>query len=765
MAERAFHEIRKRTEGSSPYIGAARVWLGKLKEQMRFQGLDQLLWRNLPIAEGVSCSVWSIHGQDGIEIQEGGKKEECVSFCNLFLESGLVDTGVIVTTDATKYDPGTLWLSSRLREYAGVGDSFGRGETVKLLGKIKFDKCEEKLTQGEKVNSVSPQPSRAFGVNSISKKFTCLNQPASIFSGKMRLFMQAQFGGNGKYFHWVLDEMGVSLLYDGETWVDCWSTNTFGVFTHEDHSFSMIQITPNGAWQWPVVLTPCGEYMRKWLVRRLKKKSFSKETIDRVHAYMFAEAAIDFTKVQQILYQDVMQGIYAWGSPIGNLGWKFNWKGDKANMVLQRRKPGSTDANARWQGSLAQLTFVEGHDKVLSGFVEWMEQGTDWVLRSGKDFIRIPIPGLDYYDLFRISQSLTAYALFTCDSPIDCYYDSSDTLVVLRFKLNLVQRTETDPGYPNPQNTTCGLTIVSSCVGKMTNFVDGGFYTQRYDGKRKDGSFNVWSEHAHPTGYYGAGISLAGYHVNLPCDGTQVPGCAGGQGSFGLTHEYTWFGISSNWVGTVQYNTLMMYPRFNSEAWYIGTDNQYFGNAGSQYGTCHVSTKEEDYCYDGSDPDQNQHLMGKHDVTVTVLMGPPASNGIIDRALYICGTYQNFNGPLDARHVKINLSLKDRDKVIEDAWHSTGNENIWPLIECDADNVDFNIGVGTEGWYGFNDWSSAFEPPTLDNPLYQAWLAVRESVGGAAQYAPSPSFTFPDVLEGGYGHEGPMYGPVFVGHE
>lgn len=105
MAGKEFGVVRKRLNQAeaAPYIGIARKFLGMLKEQMGFQGLQQLAWHDIPIAPGVTCSVRSVHGQDVIQIDATPLEEEQRGHCVLRVYSGLVEARYQVN-DIAWYD-------------------------------------------------------------------------------------------------------------------------------------------------------------------------------------------------------------------------------------------------------------------------------------------------------------------------------------------------------------------------------------------------------------------------------------------------------------------------------------------------------------------------------------------------------------------------------------------------------------------------------------------------------------------------------------
>jgi hypothetical protein len=114
VAEREFHEVWKRLSGpeAAPYMGIARVLLGKLKEQMRFQGLLQLWWNHVQVAPGVLVTVGSVFGHDTIQIDIEGGVEEPIS------EAGLLWSGLAFPAYDANYP-----LSPAPTFWAGKHDS------------------------------------------------------------------------------------------------------------------------------------------------------------------------------------------------------------------------------------------------------------------------------------------------------------------------------------------------------------------------------------------------------------------------------------------------------------------------------------------------------------------------------------------------------------------------------------------------------------------------------------------------------------------
>lgn len=197
--------------------------------------------------------------------------------------------------------------------------------------------------------------------------------PASLFSGKMRLFMQALYGAEltpeGSPLVVELVGSEVVLRYYGESGesvqLGLWGHNSPGVFSALDSlnrpigKFWLIAIrNPTGAQfiatAYKLKFNATGKAIRKQYLK-LVRRGAAAEVITKIEAYLFAHSTID-------VGNPVVVGGFdgAPGDPLA-YGWKFNSTGSKASMVSHELL-GTGDQDLRWKARTTHVTFAHAFD-------------------------------------------------------------------------------------------------------------------------------------------------------------------------------------------------------------------------------------------------------------------------------------------------------------------------------------------------------------------------------------------------------------------
>lgn len=189
----------------------------------------------------------------------------------------------------------------------------------------------------------------------VLKKITMGYFKPGIFSGKMRLWMQAQYGAplfvQRKQFLYV-DLVGSEpvLRYTnadsdaGNTQLTWWPHNTTGIYTSPDGRFWLMRISiPTGrtVLVHAYNISPTNESARGlYEAYRAHKQGkhvqgfasvVTPEEESKIEAYLFAYSKIELDSVQEVGSFEIPTGV-----SLGSLayGWKFNRQGDKASIVL-----------------------------------------------------------------------------------------------------------------------------------------------------------------------------------------------------------------------------------------------------------------------------------------------------------------------------------------------------------------------------------------------------------------------------------------------
>lgn len=223
-----------------------------------------------------------------------------------------------------------------------------------------------------------------YGSVVVSKKMVMADYPASIWTGKMRFFMQAQYGMPLWMTHWHFGEELVGLSYvlkytysdkfgDHEWTPGVTSASSPILYSGDDGLFWILDINAtDGDTEYTVYSYPlepqgnsatelasaykrykAGEFVPEFYESGVTSYALlSDAEIDGIETYIFAYSKIELGKKKTV-------GKYTLPSPGGGApiayGWKGNKKGDKASIVLQ--KPSGTNGDYHIKSCTVHLSF------------------------------------------------------------------------------------------------------------------------------------------------------------------------------------------------------------------------------------------------------------------------------------------------------------------------------------------------------------------------------------------------------------------------
>lgn len=188
----------------------------------------------------------------------------------------------------------------------------------------------------------------------ILKKVIVGSFPSSLWTGKMRLFVQAQYGMAEESDSWrFITEIvgtGIYLRYSYlenevryQMGMGMWAHETPGVFAPGDGTFWLINITrPTGSLYRVKAcqIIPDEDFVDDLIdeYKRLKSTGASEVEVSKVEGYIFAHSKIDLKNMREI-------GTYDAGTDGGAIafGWKFNTDGNKASIVVVKEHGESPD--------------------------------------------------------------------------------------------------------------------------------------------------------------------------------------------------------------------------------------------------------------------------------------------------------------------------------------------------------------------------------------------------------------------------------------
>lgn len=325
-------------------------------------------------------------------VTEGGESgEENVSAGAAYLESGQLEWSYPAPLSPTRYDP-ALWHF--------IGGSSGR-----YLGKIEVSDGSSRnkglLSEGMSSQAIGYPPStdpvedaaskELYGETTVMKKMVVGIFPASIFSGRLRQFIQAQYGAAESVsppFPFYVDAVGTDpiLVYShGGTEIQFthYPHDSVGLICTPSFDYWLVKIQLDGVPNfkvtvWPLTFTAVGKSIR----RILKSSALTPTAKIKLESYLLAQATITTTAPRVI--GTFSGGAHAIGWSMG-YGWKFNSSGLKAainsTIVLDVDVPDME----RYSTARIDLTIsatknpvaVDGYDFSISstatGATEWTD--------------------------------------------------------------------------------------------------------------------------------------------------------------------------------------------------------------------------------------------------------------------------------------------------------------------------------------------------------------------------------------------------------
>lgn len=196
--------------------------------------------------------------------------------------------------------------------------------------------------------------------NTITKKKAMSKWPSSLFSGKMRLFMQSLYGAREPdpekgYFPFLIDDVDepTALSFRGSLEGGALlivRPDSMGIFSAPDGTYWLLDINEGPR---NVLVNKINTSKAESLVKQLKDMSADERT--KAEAYIFANSTIEIPKIEST--------VYATGSfdmPPGSqmaYGWKWSDSGSKASMVLHETL-GDSIPTTRWRARTVHLTFT-----------------------------------------------------------------------------------------------------------------------------------------------------------------------------------------------------------------------------------------------------------------------------------------------------------------------------------------------------------------------------------------------------------------------
>lgn len=309
------------------------------------------------------------------EVSQQGQE----SVCSIAMDSGVVDlqSASLIGTLAGDHDSGFLLRTDYVAAHVAASDD--PESTGPILGKIHPPSFKGTAPEN---GAVAKSFDASSGHDPYDKKRIAVLCPPSVFTGKMRMYVQSLYGrhdhgemfmlppGAGisapsvyfdytKTFGTEEDPGAGSVLFD---------TNC-GVFTDlSTYKHYLISIAASRIKIYRLKATSCGEKLRKKLI----DDSVSAGDKEKIEAYILSQSHPDMTEGSMVELTDL--DIHA--SSMG-YGWHFNWDGNKADIVVNYISSASggglenTSIHYRITFSINSFGMWSAENSVVEGPVLW----------------------------------------------------------------------------------------------------------------------------------------------------------------------------------------------------------------------------------------------------------------------------------------------------------------------------------------------------------------------------------------------------------
>jgi len=331
-------------------------------------------------------------------------------FINDKQESAAEETALMPFMDSGSIDLTSILEPTATLRYADSQRAAVSAE--ELIGKIKPPSIEtvgNPPVEGEDAKSCS---------GSRADKLTCMALcPASLFTGKTKLYVQALYG-SGDSWQWEVDGVAETVPYLVHSNGTILDTNT-GVYRSDDNTHWLIRCAGDGVL---VTKLTAGKEVKK-LVSLLSDTGISSLVKDRIEAYILAYSSPSPSMVfarTLSLPSPFMLGY----------GWKFNWGGSKADIIEHSEgSPRHTSSHYRLTISRNMSAGISTESNRWSFALGLVEGPVSWHNTQYAQAIASPDWSTNLLYIFG-----TLYGgQYGSNAPVYCFYKENDELEIFRY--------------------------------------------------------------------------------------------------------------------------------------------------------------------------------------------------------------------------------------------------------------------------------------------------------------------------------------------
>lgn len=266
--------------------------------------------------------------------------------------------------------------------------------------------------------------------------------PASNFSGKLALMVQAIYGSKRRDYRLISAVLG--MLSIGGFYIQSIYKPSYGLITTENYEFFIVKILNESTTYYPVRLSSVAE---KFLDVARNNQSLSEDEVKKIEAYALSTAIIDSNNYIQGERVDVPLGI-----PLG-YGWQWRWDGLQADVCVNYEE--GTNYKRIFKHYRLSISYQYESDGSISFTETLTTVSTDdyWPIGIGLKLIK-PIPALGTMLVVPLAQGAgTPIPLDeSMDVTVHVFRDSSDRLNICRYKQDFELRYDSET---NPQTRAC----------------------------------------------------------------------------------------------------------------------------------------------------------------------------------------------------------------------------------------------------------------------------------------------------------------------
>lgn len=330
-------------------------------------------------------------------------KEDSSEVFSLYLDSGAIDLLSVSPFDPRSGESSPVYYSTYQQQYYANN---------RLLGKIAPPNTA--IRQAPANGTAGASFEARDGADLLGKKDCAAKCPPSMFTGKARLYAQAQLGAPIGSWKWSLDEGAFPPRWVHENGFGL-DINT-GVYTDSENTHWLVQIRGDG-----VIVT-------KLVVAKDAKPlvSLLGPPTDRtqIEAYVLSVSTPSTT----IAFARTVNGLPP-PSMLG-YGWKFNWNGSKADIITHSvGSPRHTSTHYRLAITRDVSSVVISEEDRWSFDVTVEEGPVEWHNSQYAQVIASPDWATSTLSIFG-----TLYGGADANNaPIYCFYNDDDELEVFRY--------------------------------------------------------------------------------------------------------------------------------------------------------------------------------------------------------------------------------------------------------------------------------------------------------------------------------------------